>query len=179
MIHQGTTAPQLLMNIAPVTYENRVIKVGLLPFHQSDNGIRSTQLAELRQTHTGTHIFLRRGSKILCAGIVADATMIGDETADVSLNDDLGLCAALIREALISYLYSLRRPILNFDPVEFLAVGKEDDLLAGSAPEGMTCPEWLSVRLRYDAWVRVLRPETDRPLIGLSLNVRTAGNRPS
>lgn len=169
MHRRGNTTTKLTLNVAPIRLPQAKITVGILPWKDDPDYMRT-----LRRGHFGTHIFVRRANTVVTVATRAESEVLGDTTEVRELYADLGLCAALIRESLIRYLYGLRKPILNFDPVEFLATGPENDLLVASMPKATAPPEWLGVRYRYEVAIRPLCFDTRSPLVAAVVNSRTA-----
>jgi hypothetical protein len=161
---------QLLLNISPVEFNDAKIKVGIFEF--VDDEELKQKLDALRSAYYESHVFRREGSRIVCAPTVEGAELLGDSTEDVRLSENLRLCAVLIREALINFLHSIDRQLLDYSPIELVA-DRQADLLAASTPQGITCPTWLSMRPRYEIDVRVIFPEQQAPYVGAVLNVRT------
>ncbi|MBC7931839.1 MAG: hypothetical protein H7Z38_14865 [Rubrivivax sp.] len=160
----------MLLNISPVEFIDAEVKVGVFEFE--DDGELKKKLDALRDTYYESHVFRREGSRIICAPTVEGAELLGDSTEDVKLSENLRLCAVLIREALISYLHSIGRQILDYSPIELVA-DRQADLLAASVPQDLTCPPWLSMRPRYEIDVRVIFPDQQPAFVGAVLNVRT------
>jgi len=159
-------APQtkLTLNAVLIDFPMTDIRVGRQPFHSGD------VLKMLRNEHASTHVLKRRGNSIIDVPVAVGAEPIGTPET-FNLTSDLGICRALVLNAYLNYISALKRPILNFDPVDFLA---EDDLLADSVPDGVACPDWLSVRLRYQIDVGIYRPDRGNPILRLALGTRTA-----
>src|SRR6185312_4086767 len=88
----------------------------------------------------------------------------------IRLKDNLGLTAALIRNALIDYLAGLPRPVLDYDPIRFIS---QEDILHACLPTGTTCPDWLGVRLMYDMAIRPVYFFKQEPMIAAVFDVRT------
>lgn len=159
---------RLVLNISPIEFNGAELLVGILEYQGRD------QLQALRDAHYATHVFRRDGgTRLLCVPVVPEAPNITDTTETIRLLDNLYLCAALIRNALLNYLHQLGRTILGYDPVKFIANGSGEDLLAASVPSGIPCPPWLAVRPLYEVSVRVINLDRQQPFIGCALNVRT------
>src|SRR3954454_390247 len=95
------TATQFVLNISPVELDDAEVRVGVLPYESGE------QLALLRSTHGATHVFRRvEGTRIEAVPFVSPAPDVGDTFKTVRLRDELGLAAALIRNALISHLHA-------------------------------------------------------------------------
>lgn len=164
MLYTRTADTQLTLNAVLIEIPAKRIRVGRQAFIDSDG------LNELRKAHILTHVVKRRGDSIIDVPFAPGHEPIGVRE-ELALASDLGICKSLILNAYLNYIFDLKRPILNFDPVDFLA---EDDLLATSLPEGVTCPEWLSVRLRYQIDVSIYRPDSGTPVLTIALGTRTA-----
>ena len=132
------------------------------------------QLALLRSTHGATHVFRRvEGTRIEAVPFVSPAPDVGDTFKTVKLKNELGLAAALIRNALINHLYALPRKVYDYRPITFLADESRENLLQQALPAGTTCPDWLSVCPLYEADVRVFHFDRQDPFVGMCLNVCT------
>ncbi|MEO2088350.1 MAG: hypothetical protein ABGY75_02500 [Gemmataceae bacterium] len=157
---------QLVLNIAPVSFDDREVEVGVLPYQSRE------QLAELRASHDPTHAFRREGAEVLAVPYVSDAPHVWDTTRSVRLSENLGLTAALIRNALVNHLHSLPRKLFRHRPVVFVSDAK-DNFLADCLPNGVACPEWLSIVPLVEVEVRPFQFEGGSPFVGLCVNVRT------
>ena len=98
---------------------------------------------------------------------------MGDTFKTARLKKDLGLAAALFRNALINHLHALPRNVYDYRPVTFLADESKENLLVQALPRGAACPTWLSVCPMYEADVRVFHFDSREPFVGLTLNVFT------
>ena len=88
------------MNFSPVRFDDAEITVGCLPYSQDGEQV----LEQLRRQHNGSHVFRRDGpDSILAVSVAADAALIG-EPKTIRLKEHLGLAAALVRNALLTYL---------------------------------------------------------------------------
>jgi hypothetical protein len=162
------TPTHFVLNIAPVKFDDAEVRVGVLPYESGE------QLALLRSTHGSTHVFRRvEGTRIEAAAFVSPAPDVGDSFRSVRLKDELGLSAALIRNALIGHLHALPRKVFEYRPITFLADESRENLLQQALPRGTTCPDWLSVCPLYEADVRVLHFDRQDPFVGMCLNVCT------
>lgn len=163
-----STGTQFVLNVSPVVFDDAEVRVGVLPYESRE------QLALLRSTHGATHVFQRvEGSRIEAVAVVAGASDVGDTFKTVTLKNELGLAAALMRNALIGHLHNLPRKVYDFRPVTFLADESRENLLRQALPSGATCPDWLSVCPMYEADVRVFHFDRQEPFVGMCLNVFT------
>lgn len=118
------------------------------------------------------YLMRRAGDQVHCVPLVADPSTHPPGTQGrVSLSRNLGLGAALARNALLNYLHSLGRRILRTRPIRVLAAEKEN-VLTRVWKEG-TQPQWLGVLPQYELDVRVVRFDRCAPFVGLFLDVRT------
>jgi hypothetical protein len=158
----------LLLNVAPISYDDSsTVSIEMVGYKDKE------QLEELRNAHRETHLVRRSGNQIQLVPVAEEASDLGYRHKTVDLGKDVYLAAALARNSLLNFLHGLGRKILDFDPIEFVASGSNSDLLAASMPQGVRCPEWLAVCLLYEAKVRVISLDRQKPFVGLSLNVRT------
>jgi hypothetical protein len=157
----------LLLNFSPIEIDDAQIGVGTFPY--GPDGEQA--LKALRQEHWKTHVFRRDGAaEIVAVGVTADAPKLGTGTRTIRLKDNLGLSAALIRNSLLNTFAKHGRSILNYDPIRFIA---RDDILRGCVPQGVSCPDWLGVRLLYEVVVRPVYFFKREPFIAAILDVRT------
>lgn len=168
-LHEDDASTNLVLNFSPVYFDEVEVHVGILEYQGREH------LRALRFRHNASHIFYREeGTRILCVPVVPDAPEIGNCISTMRLANNLYLSAALVRNALINYFYKLGHQILTYNPIKFIAVGLNNNLLAASVPKGAPCPPELSVRLLYEMNVRVFKLDHQKPFIGLALDVRTA-----
>jgi hypothetical protein len=159
----------LALNLVPVRFDDAEVHVGILDYKEDDKD----QLHNLRAAHNRSHVFLRDGSEILSVPFTPDAKGVGDRFKTIQLKDHLRLCAALVRNALLNYLYGLGRPLYGYRPLRFAATGQKNNLLATALPEQLTCPDWLSVRPLHVADVRVFYFDRRPPFVGVAFDIRT------
>lgn len=157
----------LILNFAPIHFDDAELSVGIIPYEDKD------QLRILRQAHSDTHFFHRDGSHVLSVAIATDVLPIGDQFTQIRLADKLYLTNALVRNALINFLYSLERRIIKYDPIEFVADSQKDNLLTKICPSDLQVPNWLSICLRYIAAIRIDSFDHQPMALGLVLNVCT------
>jgi len=125
-------------------------------------------------THGATHVFLRvDGTRIEAVPFVSAAPDVGESFKTVKLRKELGLTAALVRNALINHLHALPRKVYDYRPVAFLADELKENLLQQVLPPGTTCPAWLSVCPLYEADVRVFHFDRQDSFVGVCMNVCT------
>lgn len=139
-----------MLNFAPIHFEDAEIIVGVAPY-KDKNYLRS-----LRKKYSDTHLFHRERSQILSLALVPEAESIGETSETIKLSDSLYLCASLVRNALINFLYRLDRRILEYDPIEFVANPAKENLLAKVLPSELESPDWLSDCPRYVAAIRTV-----------------------
>lgn len=162
---QAKTMPRkLVLNTSPIEIPDADIPVGRQEFVDSEH------LRTLRHTYRDTHIFKRRGDSLIDIPFTADARPLG-KAETLKLADDFGICKGLILNAYLHYLAAQKREIVHYAPLDFIA---EDDLLRKSIPGGLTCPDWLSVRLRYQIDVRIHQADAGVELPVLAVGLRTA-----
>jgi hypothetical protein len=157
----------LTLNFAPIHFDDAEISVGVIPYEDKD------QLRTLRRSHSDTHLFYRDGSAILSVALVSDVLPLGEQSIQIRLSEKLHLCAALARNALINFLYSLNRKVLEYDPIEFVADPRKDNFLTKILPSNIELPNWLSICPRYIAAIRTVSFDYCSKSLGLALNVRT------
>jgi len=125
----------LVLNFSPIGFDDFEIKVGQLPY----GGDGEEVLKQLREEHNATHVFRREGKdSILVVPLAPEASLLGEPKA-VRLKENLGLAAALVRNALLTYLAGMGRTVLSYDPLKFIA---RRDLLRVNAPHGIAPPDW-------------------------------------
>jgi hypothetical protein len=161
------SATGLMLNFSRLQFDDAEVDAGVLPYGTDGQEV----LRKLREAHWATHVFRRDGpDEIVAIPVAAGAAALGDGTRKIRLRENLGLTAALIRNALINYLAGIPRPVLNYDPIRIIA---QDDILPPCLPAGFACPGWLGVRLLYDVAVRPIYFFKRDPLIAAVFDVRT------
>jgi hypothetical protein len=136
----------LVLNSSAVQFDDRKISVGRLPYGEDGQQV----LAQLREEHNGTHIFRRDGpDAILAVSVVQDVPSLG-EPETIRLKEHLSFTAALIRNALLTYLAE-QRSVLIYEPMKFIG---SDDFLRAGLPEGCVPPDWLALRLLCEVAIR-------------------------
>jgi hypothetical protein len=137
----------LVLNFSPIGFDNAEITVGCLPYGEGGEQV----LQQLRDDHNSTHVFRRDGpDSILAVSVTSDAALIG-EPKTIRLKEHFGLAAALVRNALLTYLAGMGRTVLSYEPMRFIA---RDDLLRVKQLDGISPPDWLAVRLLYEVAIR-------------------------
>ncbi len=183
---------QLLLNLAQIKFDSlkteagfsnefkdAEIEVGTIDPKQPGqaknkfNEQLKERLKDLRRLYSQTHFFHRSGNEILSIPCRQNSAFIGDRPTKIRLSQNLSLCAALARNALINFLFEMGRSILEFRPLIFLA-DRQTDILASSLPSGVICPSWLSVRPTYEVDVRVITLDRQPSFVGLALNTWTS-----
>src|SRR6267143_173524 len=106
---------KLILNLSPIRYEDKKIDVGVFDYHDKD------QLRNLRTENYKTHIFRRLNNEIICVPFTADPQPIGDSFREIHLKKNIALSASLVQNALINYLHSIERQILEYLPLTFLS----------------------------------------------------------
>jgi argonaute-like protein len=157
---------KLILNLSPIKYDDTTLDVGVFDFHDKD------QLRALRKENYRTHVFRRVSNEILCVPFETDAPTIGDSFREIKLKKNLGLSAALIQNALLNYLHSIGRTILEYIPLTFLS-DSQTNFIAASLRKGISCPSWLALIPSYEADIRVVTIDRYSPFVGLALNVQT------
>lgn len=158
---------QLTLNFSPIKFEDKEIKIGVTLFKDKE------QLRTLRQKNAGIYLFHRYGDHIFSVALVEDVPVFGDQTIQEKLSDNLYLVANLVRNALIEYLNTLERPVVRYEPLEFLADSTRENLLTKVCPSDIEVPDWLSVRPRYVMPIRTVEFDNQPMSLGLALDVRT------
>ena len=84
------------------------LTVGCLPYGEDGKQV----LKQLRREHNGTHVFRRGRARQLSWLFPSspDAALIG-EPKTIRLKENLGLAAALVRNALLTYLAGMGRTV--------------------------------------------------------------------
>lgn len=162
-------ATRFVLNLAPISFEDAEVKIGVFNYagraHERDAHLRA-----LREQHWSTHVFRRHESnKIISVGTAPNAPLIGDTSETLRLSEHLGLCAALIRNALLSSLARWGRQSSGYDPIRVLGTAANENLLTAALPQGLSCPDWLAVRPQFELTVRVVELDRRKPFVGLAL----------
>ena len=154
----------LVLNFSPVQFADTEITVGQVPYGADGEQV----LEQLRRDHTGTHVFRREGpDAILAVSVAKDAPLIG-QPRTIRPREHLGLTAAMVRNALLTYLAGMGRTVLNYEPMRFIA---RDDLL--HELQAISAPDWLSLRLLYEVAIRPLYFLKKEPFVAAVVDVRT------
>jgi len=107
-----------VLNFSPVRFEDAELTVGCLPYGEDGKQV----LEQLQREHNGTHVFRRDGpDSIVAVSVTANAALIG-KPKTIRLTENLGLAAALVRNALLTYLAGMGRTVLSYEPMRFIAV---------------------------------------------------------
>lgn len=152
------------LNFAPIHFDDAEILVGSIDY------IDKNQINSLRQKYANTHLFYRDKNRILSIATASNVLTVGDKSIQIRLSDNLYITSFLVRNALIDFLHSLGRPILDFSPVEFVADSQRENFLAKAFPSNIIRPEWLSVCPRYTADIRTVSFDREAPFLGMALH---------
>jgi hypothetical protein len=166
--YQGKSSAQgMMLNFSPLQFDDAEVEAGIFPYAADGEEM----LKKLRQEHWETHVFRRNSADTIAAvPVTAGASKLGDASAKIRLKENLGLTASLIRNALTNYLAGLPRPVLNYDPIRFIA---HEDILPSCLPAGADCPDWLGMRLLYDMAIRPIYFFKQEPFIAAVFDIRT------
>lgn len=157
----------LVLNIAPVHFEDAEITVGVSKYEGKD------QLAELREKNNLTHLFRRtHKNEIRSVSLDGKPSSLGDKTETIRLSENLSLCAALIQNSVINHFHGMSCEILDFKPIQIITRSTKENFLATVVSNGVTCPDWLSVRPLCEIDVRVIDAAKGKAFIGIALNIR-------
>ncbi|MBK7890724.1 MAG: hypothetical protein IPJ84_07720 [Bdellovibrionales bacterium] len=132
--------------------------------------VRPNHIRELRAAHSGTHVFVRRGSDILDIPIASDSAVLG-KAEKLSLQTDLGVTTDLIKEGLIRHLVGGGRILIGFDPICFLSEAPGDNFLAASFPAELACPSWLAVVAKPEISVRTIWVNPKTQIVAMIFNL--------
>ena len=158
----------LYLNFSAVDIADAVVEAQVLPYGEDG----AEFLRELRQDHWQTHVFRRDGANTLLAIPTSKgAPELSSTHKTIKLQDSLQVGAALVRNALITYLHSLQRPVLKYDPIRFIST--REDLLQDCLPRGIQRPPWLSLRILYEVAVRPIYFHKRKPFIAAIVDLRT------
>ena len=166
MERSRTPPSNLILNFSPIEFDAAEITVGCLPYGEDGKQV----LQQLWDDHPGTHVFRREGAdSILAVSVVQDAPLIGSPKT-LRLKEYLGLAAALVRNALLTYVTSLGRTALKYSPLQFIA---RDDLLQTCVPAGSGPPDWLAVHPLVEVDVRPIHFFKQDAFIAAVVDLRT------
>ena len=158
----------LHLNFSALTFEDVDVKAQVLPYGEDGPEF----LKQLRQDHWRTHVFRRDGpSNILGIPVSADAPDLSDEKRTIRLTENLSIAAVLARNGFLSYLSSVQRPALKYDPIQFLA---RDEFFHSCLPAELARPAWMTVRLLYEVAIRPVYFPKRKPFLAAAVNLRTA-----
>lgn len=157
----------IVLNVAPIAFEDSECEVAYQPYESKE------QLQRLRQEHQETHAFRRERDSIVSISYRDDLAPVGNTRDSIRLHEHLPLSAVLARNAILTHLIDIGRPVFTHHPIRFLAVGERQNLLEESAPFGYETPPWLAVRPLFFAEVRVFQFDNIEPFLGVALDIRT------
>jgi hypothetical protein len=164
MENSRTPAANRVLNFSPVRFDDAEINVGCLPYGPDGEQV----LKELRRQHNGTYVFRRDGADTILAVAVSEGAAVIGQPRTIQLKQHLGLVAALVRNALLTYLAGMGRTVLNYEPMKFIA---RDDLLRQL--DSNSSHDWLGVRLLYEVAIRPVYFFKQEPFIAAVADVRT------
>jgi hypothetical protein len=154
---------QLALNVAPINYSKSVITAYSETFQSTD------EIKTIRERYRGTHLVRRYEEKqVLVVPLRTNLDALST-AVQVDLSKSPHLVAALVREALISYLSGRGRPVIGVNPISF--IDTKTDLLQKAMPGKPTC-EVISVRPAIGIDVRVFEFDLDTLFVGSALTVR-------
>ncbi len=163
--NDATSNPRFLVsNVARCSVPTVSVPVSYLPYRDSEH------LVELRRAHRGTHIFRRIENRLQCIRLDGKDSDLGADSERIEFHENLSLCAALTRNALIDLYFTRKCEILDFQPVEIISGSTQQNLLA-TVLSGVQIPEWLSIRQLCEMDVRVFN-NADGPFLGIAVNLR-------
>ena len=154
---------QLALNIAPIQYSKGVITAYSETFKSTD------EIPAIRERYRGTH-FVRRyeENQVLVVPLRADLPALSTPV-QADLSKSPYLVAALVRESVINYLFSIGRQIIGVNPISF--VDTKTDLLQ-QAQQGKPKGDLILVRPAIAIDVRVFEFEPGDLFVGSALTVR-------
>lgn len=158
----------LFLNFSAIDFGDPGLEAEVLPYGEDG----AEFLSRLRQDHWRTHIFRREGADtLLGVPVVQGAPQLSEQRRRVRLQENLHLASALVRNALLTYLHSLQRPILRYDPIHFTTA--KNELLQPCLPKGASRPAWLAVFLLHEMTVRPIYFHKRKPFVALITDLRT------
>lgn len=166
---------QNVLNVSPLLFDDADVEVGILQFSSSEE--RDAALKRLRQQHCMRHVFRRDGKQsLLTLPIGRGESVLGDEQKTIRLSSNLGLCAVLMREALLNFRIRRRLLTRGYHPLEFLGTGAKDDLLGKALARVPGVDEslargWLSIKANYELDIRVFELESRAPFLGMAVGI--------
>lgn len=164
---------ELWLNVAPLVIPSSEITVEVLPYDDHET------LKRLRRANQGRFLFKRGSEKleqnhhrqiIYAVKLTADEATVGGESRKVSLQRELGLAAALMRECLTNMFAKAKsRQLMDFNPLQVL-LDESADLIRMVA--GNEVPPWLTARVLLEVDVRVFHFDGAVPFVGIIANPR-------
>jgi hypothetical protein len=169
------TAPRqnrLTLNIAPVAFSEKFIKIGRVEYQDDE------AYAELREEHWQTHAFRfdSRDGRIANVTLASDVQPLG-EVEEVSIQDNLLLMAKAIQQSILIWLAGQRPIVKAGKRLVFWGGLAESFLLSRAVKEANLEPvSGVEVVTRYDIDARMLwTPGSDPiPYIGVLMNISTS-----
>jgi hypothetical protein len=157
----------LSLNIAPVQFEDTEITIGIFDYKDHE------QLKTLRNENQNTHLFRRERDELISVPLMSGIEPLGDKTRTIRLSDNLYLCAALVRNALLDHLYAHGIRSFGYDPIEYLVNASQDDLLLASLPASLSAPSWFGIKVLHALTIRTMHMERQKPFVGVALDYRS------
>ena len=158
---------QLTLNFASIQFEDKEIDIGVTPFKDKDH------LRALRQENVGKYLFHRYGDYIFSVALTKNVPVLGEQKIKKKLSENLHLVANLVRNAIINYLNSISRPVLKYEPLEFLSDSRKGNLLDKACSPIIEIPDWLVICPRYVMPIRTVEFDNEPASLGLALNSHT------
>src|SRR5947207_11560825 len=161
---QPSSTPQLALNVAAIDYPKSVVVAYAEEFNSTD------EIPAIRKRYCGTH-FVRRfeKSRVLVLPLRADSPALSTPVKVDLSSASLWLIAALIRESLLNYLFSIDRKIIGLKPITF--IDTKTDLLQ-QANQSKPKNDIISVRPAIAIDVVVFEFDTGARFVGSALIVR-------
>jgi hypothetical protein len=154
---------QLALNVAPIDFGGVVITAYTETFKSA------TEIPTIRERYRGTYLVRRcEENKVLVVPLRSDAPAL-DTAIKVDLPKSPYLAAALAREALLNYLFSIGRQVIGWNPLTF--IDAKTDILQSAMP-GKDKTDVISVRPAIGIDVRVFEFEPGTQFVGSALTVR-------
>ncbi|RYZ86063.1 MAG: hypothetical protein EOP04_14625, partial [Proteobacteria bacterium] len=170
-------SPQNTLNVFPLLFDDAEVTAGI--FHFSSAEERDEALRHHRQRYRMRHVFRREDKKsLLAVPIRRDEPILGDEQRQFRLSSNLGLCAVLMREAVLNFRIRRRLLTRGYHPIEFPGTGAKDDLL-GRALDALPRVnkalrrDWLSITANYELNIRIFELESRAPFLGMAVGIRS------
>jgi len=165
----------LHLNISEAILPKIKIWAGILTFDSKES------LQAIRSQHRGTHVFKRRVKKgadeVLAIALDGSKSPLATTHEEIELQENLGLAATLISEAIVRKFTGRNYAVLDYRPIKVVTQYDEGNLIREACSKlGVgqdDLPQWISARQMLDFDVRIFEFKQDEAFVGVACGART------